>query len=57
MGGVLVTAGADVWVCVFQERTDVFQRFSASPSGVLLCTVSVPAPGSPATSSPAHWLR
>lgn len=32
---------------LFQERTDVFQRFAASRSGVLLCTVSVNATSSP----------
>lgn len=40
------TAGADV--CrLFQERTDVFQRFAASRSGVLLCTVGVGTARSP----------
>lgn len=32
---------------LFQERTDVFQRFSSSRSGVLLCTVSVDAASGP----------
>lgn len=32
---------------LFQERTDVFQRFASSGSGVLLCTVSVNGAHSP----------
>lgn len=37
-----------IWGCfllrfVYQERCDVFQQFSGSPSGVLLCTVSTSA--------------